>query len=80
VRSNMKKEELQKAIAAARVEWRAARSDKLSRKNELGIPGNDKSAVRRDRLYRELKKRQRRFAARIVHLERRMNRMRAREK
>jgi hypothetical protein len=76
----MKKEELQKAIAEAREEWRVARSDRLSRKRELIEPRGDMSAVRRDRLYRELKKRQRRFAARIVHLERRMSRMRAREK
>ena len=76
----MKKDELQKAIAEARKKWRAVRSDRLSRKKELIAPGGDISSVRRDRLYRELKKRQRRFAARIVHLERKMNRMRAREK
>ena len=76
----MKKEEIQKAIADARDEWRAVRSDRLSRKKELIAPGGDVSSVRRDRLYRELKKRQRRFAAQIVHLERKMNRMRAREK
>jgi len=76
----MKKDELQKAIAEARKKWRAVRSDRLSRKKEITLPGGDMSAVRRDRRYRELKKRQRRFAARIVHLERRMNRIRAREK
>jgi hypothetical protein len=76
----MKKEEIQKAIDDARNEWRAVRSDRLSRKKELIAPGCDISSVRRDRLYRELKKSQRMFAARIVHLERKMNRMRAREK
>jgi hypothetical protein len=76
----MKKEELQHAIAAAREAWRAARSDRLFRKEELCVLGSDITAVRHDRLYRELKKRQRRFAVRIVHLERKMNRMRSREK
>jgi hypothetical protein len=76
----MKKEELLQAIARVREEWRAARTERLSRKRELLVPGHDMSTVRRDRLYRDLQKRQRRFAVLIVHLERRMNRIRAREK
>ncbi len=75
----MKKEELEKEIAYARNEWRAVRSDRLSRKKELVMTGGDMNAVRHDRQYRALKKRQRRFALRIMHLERRMNRMRSRE-
>jgi hypothetical protein len=64
---------------AARDEWRAAREMKRSRKAALTAEGKDAAALRRDRVYREYRKRQRRAAVRIRHLERRMNRKRARE-
>ena len=62
---------------AAREEWRAARELKLLRKAALAAGGMDAAALRRDRVYRECRKRQRRAAVRIRHLERRMNRKRA---
>lgn len=62
---------------SARDEWRAAREMKLSRKAALAAEGKDAAAMRRDRVYRECRKRQRRATVRIRHLERRMNRKRA---
>ncbi len=62
---------------AARDEWRAAREQKLLRKADLAAGGMDAATLRRDRVYREYRKRQMRAAVRIRHLERRMNRKRA---
>ena len=67
-------------LRTAREEWRAAREGKLSRKASLLAERKDVAEVRRDRAYREWRKRQRRAAVRIRHLERRMNRKRAGEK
>ncbi len=76
----MNKKDLLESIASLRHEWRQARDEKLSRKKDLLSGGHDMAAVRRDRLYRDLRKRQHGVAVRIVHLERTMNRKRAREK
>ncbi len=76
----MHKKEPLESIAALRHEWRQAREEKLSRKKDLLAGGHDMATVRHDRLYRDLRKRQHSFAVRIVHLERTMNRKRAREK
>lgn len=63
-----------------REKWRAAREKRLSRKDELLSQGLGITAVRRDRLYREHRRRQRGLAARMLHLERKMNRKIAGEK
>jgi hypothetical protein len=76
----MNKKEPLESIASLRHEWRQARDEKLSRKKDLIAGGHDMAAVRRDRLYRNLRKRQHGFAVRIVQLERIINRKRAREK
>ncbi|OHD66496.1 MAG: hypothetical protein A2176_03915 [Spirochaetes bacterium RBG_13_51_14] len=75
----MKQEELQEAIGKIRELWRRARRDKLARKRELLAAGMDPGAARRDPLLRAHRKIQRRCATLMRHLERRMNRMRARE-
>jgi hypothetical protein len=76
----MQKKDNLESIASLRQEWRRARQEKLSRKEELLAQGKDISAVRHDRRYRDLRKRQHGFAVRIVHLERSINRKRAHEK
>jgi hypothetical protein len=76
----MNQEQVRKDIARAREEWRINRDGKLSRKRELLAGSGDTAAVRRDRVYREFRKRQRHCAAIIRHLERRLNRTLAREK
>jgi hypothetical protein len=76
----MKEEEIRKNIDIARGEWRRARDSKLSRKRELLAGVADGAAARRDRTYRDLRKEQRRCTVAIRHLERRLNRNRAREK
>lgn len=76
----MKVEELRKTIALLREEWRKARDGKLSRKHELAAGAADIAAVRRDRRYRSFRKAQRRTAALIRHLDRRLNRKLDREK
>jgi hypothetical protein len=75
----MKEEEMRRAIALARGEWRIARDGKLARKRELLAASADIAAVRRDRGYRDLRKKQRHCAAIIRHLERRLSRKLARE-
>jgi hypothetical protein len=75
----MKEEEIRNRIEIARREWRRARDGKLARKGELLAGGADIAAARRDRHYRDFRQEQRRFAVVIRHLERRMNRTRARE-
>ncbi len=76
----MQKKDTLESIAVLRREWRQARDEKLSRKEELLGQGRDISAVRHDRLYRDFRKRQHGYAARIIHLERIMSRKRAHEK
>jgi hypothetical protein len=76
----MQEKEQLESIAVLRREWQLARDKKLSRKKELLAGGQDMAVVRHDRLYRDLRKRQHSYAVRIVHLERTMNRKRAREK
>lgn len=63
-----------------REEWRNAREAKLLRRDELLARGSGIAGVRHDRIYRELRRKQRGFAVRMLHLERAMNRKRAREK
>lgn len=76
----MKEREPGRALETMRERWRAARAAKLSRKDELLAGGGDGAAVRRDRAYRTERKTQRRYAVMMRHVERRMNRKRAREK
>lgn len=76
----MQEKDIHDSISELRREWRHARDEKLLRKKELLAGGHDMTAVRHDRLYRDLRKQQRGFAARIVHLERTLNRKRALEK
>ncbi|HOT46929.1 MAG TPA: hypothetical protein PLM53_16360 [Spirochaetota bacterium] len=76
----MQGKDLLESIAGLRHEWRQARDEKLTRKKDILAGGHDMAAVRRDRLYRDLRKRQHGYAVRIIHLERTMNRKRAREK
>ncbi len=76
----MQEKEILESITLLRGEWRQARDEKLSRKEEILAQGHDISKVRRDRQYRDLRKRQHGYAVRIIHLERTMNRKRAREK
>ena len=68
------------SIALERERWRRAREGKRARKRELLDGGADTAAVRRDRTFRDFRKQQRRAAALIRHLERRLNRKHAREK
>ena len=72
-------QELRKAIEGLRGEWRAVRIRRLVRKSELLAAGKDAAGARRDREVRELRRLQHRIAARILHLERRLNKKRAHE-
>ena len=57
-----------------RDEWRKVRKEKLKRKEELLSQGLDKRVVRKDRVYKGLKKRQEYLFKNIRHIERRLNR------
>jgi hypothetical protein len=76
----MKRKEIQESIGMLREEWRRTRKERLLHRDELLSQGLGIAAVRNDRLYRELRRRQRGFAVSMLHLERTMNRKRAREK
>ena len=74
----MDEKELLEDIDALRKRWREARGRKLSRKRELLLQGYDTASARHDRLYRDFQKEQRGLTRRIIHLEKTLNRKRAR--
>jgi hypothetical protein len=74
----MDERDLIEDIGALRDRWREARGRKLSRKQELVSLGKDIASVRHDRLYRDFLKEQRGLTRRIRHLEKTLNRKRAR--
>lgn len=57
--------------------WRAVRSQRLARKNELVAAGGTIAAVREDRRYRSLKKEQRRITVELRHVEKKIQRKKA---
>ena len=65
-------------LESLRIQWRRERGLKLSRKRELMSQGRDMAGVRHDREYRIHRKAQRHFARLVRHLERKLNRQRAR--
>lgn len=60
-----------------RREWRLVRDERMSVKIRLAGLGLDAVAIRADRQYRALKKRQRHISTRIKHMERRLHRRNA---
>ncbi len=69
--------EIKRELDEKRAEWRAVRSERMARKAELEREGFDRAAIRKDRLHRELEKRQARLSTLIKHIERRLNKKRA---
>ncbi len=49
---------LQSRIQESRIEWRKVRENRLKRKEELKSLGFDKNKIRREKLYKQLKKEQ----------------------
>ncbi len=57
-----------------REEWRLVREKRLKLKEKMLTAGNDIHSIRKDREFRDLRKKQRRLSLLIKHLERRINR------
>jgi predicted nucleic acid-binding Zn-ribbon protein len=68
---------IQKELDEKRAEWRAVRTERMALKARLEGDGLGRAAIRKDRRYRELEKRQDRLATLIKHIEKRLNRARA---
>lgn len=68
---------IQKELDEKRAEWRAVRAERLAIKARLEGEGLGRAAIRKDRRYRELEKRQERLSTLIKHIEKRLNRTRA---
>ncbi len=67
-------ENLKMEILESRDEWTRVRDLKLKRKEELLDSGLDKKEVRKDRLFKELKKQQYGISKVIRHKQKRLNR------
>ncbi len=65
---------------ALRSNWREVREKRLMLRSSLLERGIEPNEVRRDRLYRKLKKEQSGFSKQIRHLEREINRKRSLKK
>lgn len=74
-RKAIKTEALRKDIQRLREEWRKIRAAKLKRKTELQTSKYDKNKIRRDKVYKSLRKKQHRISVRIKHIEKKLNRM-----
>jgi len=68
---------IQKELDEKRAEWRAVRAERLALKARLEGDGLDKAAIRKNKRYRELERRQERLSTLIKHIEKRLNRARA---
>ncbi len=60
-----------------RLNWREVRDERLILRRSLIERGLEPNEIRRDRLYRKLKKEQSGFSKKIRHLEREINRKRS---
>jgi hypothetical protein len=67
------------ALLEKRGEWRRVRKERLALKERLAAAGLNRMAVRRDPRYRKLEKEQDRLTAQLRHMEKRLNRKRARQ-
>ncbi|MFC1668805.1 hypothetical protein ACFL20_00310 [Spirochaetota bacterium] len=70
-----KLKELQVSRDDLRSEWKEVRQLKLNRKEELLFRGLTLKEIRKDRLYRELKKKQRHHSKVIGHIEKKISRI-----
>lgn len=62
-------------IPITRDEWRRVRSEKLTRKSDLVALGYDKRKIRKDKIYKKLRKEQDRLSKLLRHAEKRVNRV-----
>ncbi|HSV95471.1 MAG TPA: hypothetical protein VLM75_00910 [Spirochaetota bacterium] len=69
---------IQKELDEKRADWRAVRTERMDLKARLEGDGLDRAAIRKDKRYRELEKRQERLSTLIKHIEKRLNRTMAR--
>ena len=67
-------EDLRLELQKMREEWRDVRNKKMRRKEEVLSLGKGEKDVRRDRAYKELKRRQKQLSTRMRHIERRLSR------
>jgi hypothetical protein len=75
----MNREELYAAIKNMRAQWRSVRSARLGRREFLAHGGIDTAALKKDMEYRRLDKQQSRLTTALKHMEKKLNRMRARD-
>lgn len=68
--------DIENELHLIRSEWRIVRSKRLKRKDELLDQGYSIQDIRKDRLFRELKKEQKRLSTRIKHIEKSLNKRR----
>ncbi len=64
---------------ALRSDWREVRDERLMLRRSLLERGLEPKEIRRDRLYRKLKKEQSGFSKQIRHMEREINRKRSKK-
>ena len=70
--------EIKSEILEKRAEWRSIRSERLKLKEALFGRGLDKKDVKKDKDYKRLEKAQEHLSTIIKHMEKRLNRKRAR--
>jgi len=73
----MDESELLEIIKQARAEWRGVRNLRLELRDSLISGGMTRQELRKERAYRELKKKQQHLSRIIRHLEKKYNRKRS---
>jgi hypothetical protein len=67
-------EQFKEDIRRMRDEWKKIRADKLMRKDEIESPGYDRGNIRKDKIFKKLRKEQDGISKLIRHAEKRLNR------
>lgn len=74
----MNPEHLKEQYLHLREEWKKTRREKLALSRQMAHTGAALSSIRRDAVFRTLRKRQKRISVLIRHIEKKINRLRAR--
>ncbi len=74
----MKPEHLNEQYLRLREEWKKTRRERLALSRQMALTGAVPSSIRRDAVFRKLRKRQKRISVLIRHIEKKINRLRAR--
>jgi hypothetical protein len=74
----MKSEHLCEQCLRLREEWKNIRRERLALRRQMALAGAESRSIRRDSVFRTLRRRQKRISVLIRHLEMKINRLRAR--